>query len=278
MGKHPFLREGRLSELEIVTGCEGCHGSGIASNPLQWETSAGLPQGIGRKNPDGSLGNCGACHGPHDFAVSRARRPEACGTCHVGPEHPETEIYRESKHGTIYRTFGRRWNWKAPSSHWIAGRDYRTPTCAACHISGTGNLTASHDVGLRLSWELQSSPTVRHDGEDWGAARIRMETVCRPCHAATWIRAHFDRLDRMVHEINAIYEAPLKRHMAGLYEKKTLDGALLSDESLEIAWLEMGRRESRSAKMGAAMMGPDMTWWRGLYALKKRFIAIQEGR
>ncbi|MGO9393365.1 MAG: hypothetical protein ACLP7A_01985 [Desulfobaccales bacterium] len=32
----------------------------------------------------------------------------------------------------------------------------------------------------------------------------------------------------------------------------------------------------RRARMGAAMMAPDYTWWHGFYELKKRFCAIME--
>jgi hypothetical protein len=41
--------------------------------------------GIGRINLDGSLGSCSACHSRHDFSPRRARQPENCGKCHLGP-------------------------------------------------------------------------------------------------------------------------------------------------------------------------------------------------
>ena len=59
--------------------------------------------GIGRINLDGSLGSCSACHSRHDFSARRARQPENCGKCHLGPDHPQKEIYEESKHGVAYR-------------------------------------------------------------------------------------------------------------------------------------------------------------------------------
>ena len=105
------------------TGCQQCHGSRIA---LQSTTGAsitaddlapddtGLPTnaaavaaiardtdgkpifspgtwpntGIGRLNLDGSSGSCSACHSRHDFSRRRARQPENCGKCHLGPDHP----------------------------------------------------------------------------------------------------------------------------------------------------------------------------------------------
>ena len=59
--------------------------------------------GIGRLNLDGSRGSCSACHSRHDFSPRRARQPENCGKCHLGPDHPQKEIYEESKHGVAYR-------------------------------------------------------------------------------------------------------------------------------------------------------------------------------
>jgi hypothetical protein len=41
--------------------------------------------GIGRLNLDGSNGSCSACHSRHDFSPRRARQPENCGKCHLGP-------------------------------------------------------------------------------------------------------------------------------------------------------------------------------------------------
>ena len=68
--------------------------------------------GIGRLNLDGSLGSCAACHSRHDFSPRRARQPENCGKCHLGPDHPDIEIYEASKHGQVYHSDGENWVWK----------------------------------------------------------------------------------------------------------------------------------------------------------------------
>ncbi len=67
-------------------------------DPDTWPNS-----GIGRVNPDGSKGTCAACHGRHAFSSAQARQPENCGNCHMGPDHPQIEIYNESKHGIQFR-------------------------------------------------------------------------------------------------------------------------------------------------------------------------------
>jgi len=138
----------------VVAGCEGCHGSMI-------EISNGRPDkgwpntGIGRINPDGSLGACTACHGRHSFSVAQARTPEACAKCHIGPDHPQVEVYNESMHGIIYRAKINEMN--LDSKPWIAGVDYSAaPTCATCHQSATLTQPATHDIGERLSWNLRA--------------------------------------------------------------------------------------------------------------------------
>jgi hypothetical protein len=66
-------------------------------DPATWPNA-----GVGRLNLDGSKGSCTSCHTRHRFSVAEARKPEACDQCHLGPDHPQIEIYEESKHGTIY--------------------------------------------------------------------------------------------------------------------------------------------------------------------------------
>ena len=107
--------------------------------------------GIGRINPDGSEGSCAACHSRHEFSAAQARTPDTCGKCHMGPDHPQIEIYNESKHGIAYRANVDKMN--LDNAKWIVGEDYSAaPTCATCHMSATKNQRVTHDVGMRISW------------------------------------------------------------------------------------------------------------------------------
>jgi len=87
----------------VVNGCWQCHGSEVkvmkdgSLDPATWPNT-----GIGRINPDKSRGSCSACHSRHKFSVEQARNPENCGKCHMGPDHPQEEIYYESKHGIAF--------------------------------------------------------------------------------------------------------------------------------------------------------------------------------
>ena len=183
----PWLNKGMNSDNERRTGCFNCHGTIIkidakgSLDPATWPNV-----GVGRINMDGSKGSCTSCHTRHRFSVGEARRPEACDQCHLGPDHPQIEIYNESKHGTMYRAYEREYNFDAAGGTWTAGVDYRAPTCAACHMSGSGKVLTSHDVTERLSWETQAPLTVRPAdfkplpaGTDWQVERGKMKAVCQ---------------------------------------------------------------------------------------------------
>ncbi|WP_306304054.1 multiheme c-type cytochrome [Desulfosarcina cetonica] len=152
----PWLNKGMNSDNERKVGCYHCHGTVVAIDDTGNLDRTTWPNvGVGRLNLDGSKGSCTSCHTRHRFAVSEARKPEACDSCHLGPDHPQIEIYNESKHGTIYHAFGNKFNFDAAPGTWTAGTDYRAPTCAACHMSGTGKVMGTHDVTERISWETQ---------------------------------------------------------------------------------------------------------------------------
>ncbi len=182
---------------DAVNGCWQCHGAIIkfkrdAKGEIVRTGAEGKPlidpdtwpnSGIGRLNPDGSKGSCHACHSRHSFEAKLSRAPENCGKCHMGPDHPQIEIYNESKHGIAF--YANRDKMALNKGSWILGKDYSAaPTCASCHVSSymTTNGVASahsHDVGDRISWTLRpvvstkSNLVVFNDGfkEDYPETR-----------------------------------------------------------------------------------------------------------
>ncbi|HPD46378.1 MAG TPA: multiheme c-type cytochrome [Anaerohalosphaeraceae bacterium] len=278
----PWLNEGLNNEVERITGCEHCHGSVVKAldgklDPATWPNT-----GVGRINPDGSRGSCSSCHTRHKFSLAEARKPEACGQCHLGPDHPQIEIYNESKHGAIYHAEGHAWNWGAPPGAWAPGVDYRTPTCSVCHMSQIGGVDGTHDVTERLAWETQAPLTIRPSEfkplpakTKWREEREKMKGVCRACHSSTWAEGHFDRLDKAVENYNEIYYKPARKLIDELYEKNLLSRDKALDEKLEIDMYELWHHEGRRARFGAAMMAPDYAWWHGFYELKKRCMEIE---
>jgi hypothetical protein len=124
--------------------CLQCHGTKVKflgtktdivfGLPVQMAVYDGYPNhGVGRVNPDGSRGSCTACHPRHSFDIALARSPYTCGQCHLDPDVPAYNVWKESKHGNIWFVHHGQYNMKAPA--WKPGVDFTAPTCATCHMS-----------------------------------------------------------------------------------------------------------------------------------------------
>ncbi len=246
--------------------------------------------GIGRLNLDGSLGSCSACHSRHDFSPRRARQPENCGKCHLGPDHPQKEIYEESKHGVAFRDLKDKMNLDAES--WVLGKDYsQAPTCASCHMSANingGKIT--HDPGERISWTnrppislvmdtdvahkvvTESDPVKRQamvvDTAD--AKRQRMKAACSVCHTPNYINSFYSQYDDLVLLFNEKFAKPGTAIMAEL-SRQGLISKTQFDDKIEWTWFYLWHHEGRRARHGAAMMAPDYTHWHGMYEVSERF-------
>jgi hydroxylamine dehydrogenase len=279
----PWLNDGMNSDAELLAGCYACHGTVLKIKDGKLDAKTWPNTGVGRINLDGSKGSCTSCHTRHRFSVMEARKPEACGQCHLGPDHPQIEIYTESKHGAIYNAFGDEYNWDAAPGTWSPGVDFRSPTCASCHMSGAGSVMTSHDVTERLSWELQAPLTVKPEyfkpfpsKMNSNTERDKMKEICIQCHGKNWVDNHYVKLDNVVYEYNEKYFKPAKKMLNELYKKGLLDKTRFFDERLEIEFYELWHHEGRRARMGAAMMAPDYSWWHGFYECKKRFNNFME--
>ncbi|MFW5487097.1 MAG: multiheme c-type cytochrome [Desulfovibrio sp.] len=280
----PWLNKGMNSDIERQAGCYVCHGTVLKMDADgRLDKSTWPNTGVGRLNLDGSLGSCTSCHTRHRFSVMEARKPGACGQCHLGPDHPQIEIYTESKHGDITKAFGSTYNWTAAPGTWTPGVDYRAPTCASCHMSGSGPVMTSHDVTERLAWEAQAPLTVRPSEfaafpakTDWKVEREKMKSVCNQCHGNVWTNDHFDKYDKVILAYNDVYFKPAKKLLDDLYAKGLLSKEKFFDEHLELQFYELWHHEGRRARMGTAMMAPDYAWWHGFYECKARFNAFFE--
>lgn len=272
-----------MDHAATLRGCQACHGTNMTGTDTT-DFTVWPNNGIGRINPDGSRGSCAACHTRHTFSVAEARKPETCGQCHMGPDHPQIEIYMESKHGNIYQSEGDSWNWS--SEEWVAGVDYRAPTCASCHMSAAPGVEATHDVSSRLSWELEPAISTRtnnianslelpfSDGSTWEEKQGRMKSVCKQCHSTTWVDNYYKQADLAVELYNQQF-TEAKAIVDKLYD----DGLLTEDsfdEPIEFKIYEMWHHEGRRARMGAFMMGPDYVQWHGFYELLKARVEIEE--
>ncbi len=253
-----------------IQGCESCHGAKVkvdpsAANklsPLTWPNS-----GIGRINPDGSLGSCNACHSRHAFTKVQSRQPESCSKCHLGPDHPQKEVYEASKHGNAYYTQVDKMNLAA--ERWIVGEDYyAAPTCATCHMSASPEQAFTHDVGERISWTLR--PVVSTKKENWRQRRENMRRVCRNCHAGSFVHGHYVQFDATVRLYNEKFAEPAMDVM-DIYRRKKIGTPAAFSNTIEWTFWELWHHEGRRARHGASMMGPDYTWWHGMYEVAKHF-------
>jgi hypothetical protein len=280
----------------VAVGCLQCHGSTVKVLPNGKFDPATWPNtGIGRINPDGSAGSCSACHTRHSFSKAQAREPQTCGKCHLGPDHPQMEIYQESKHGILWDVSKGRLN--LDKSPWRAGVEYTAaPSCASCHMGATRTQGVTHDVGERISWTLRppvstklnmvvfadlskedrpegaALPKVGDEvkGKDgvtrkvqeiltWQQRREKMQDVCTACHASGQVSGFYQQFDGAVLLYNEKF-----------YKANKLTAAPM-DEKLEWTYYELWHHQGRRARHGASMSGPDYAWWHGFYEVAKSF-------
>jgi hydroxylamine dehydrogenase len=253
-------------------GCKQCHGSTVVVKAGQLDSATWPNTGIGRINPDKSKGSCTACHSRHIFSVAQARQPEICGKCHLGPDHPQMEVWQESKHGARYyeaTQAGQNLNLGLPAGEWLPGRDYSAgPTCASCHVSATPGQGVTHDVGARISWTLR--PAISTKLTDWQKKRSAMQDVCQQCHGSTFTAGFYNQFDDVVNLYNDKFGKPAKDIMDSLTAKKLLTTQPF-DAQIKWIYYELWHHEGRRARHGAAMAGPDYTWWHGMYEVAKVF-------
>ncbi len=264
------------------SGCQQCHGSKIAmqfdGQKQIYRDKNGKPlidratwpnSGIGRINLDGSIGTCTACHSRHRFSIEMARRPDNCGKCHLGPDHPQKEIYNESKHGIAFVTADQQGKMHMDEKEWIVGQTYSAaPTCATCHMSATRNQKRTHNPGQRITWTLR--PIVSKRQENWEKKKRDMVDVCGNCHAPDWIEGHYTQYDEVVELYNNKFAKPAKKIMDSLRRAELITKTPF-DDKIEWTFFYLWHHEGRRARMGASMMAPDYTQWHGFFEVAERF-------
>lgn len=303
-GKIVHARPDLLTQYD---SCYHCHGTLVevkgkqtretSMGTMEFPILSGWPnQGVGRVNPDGSLGSCAACHTRHAFAVETARQPYTCSQCHKGPDVPAYKVYSVSKHGNIFFTQGKEWDFK--NIPWKVGKDFTAPTCAACHVSlvidGEGEVVAerTHRMNDRLPWrhfgliyahphprspdttiirnkaglplptELSGEPAGAYliDHKEQGRRRQTMQKGCLSCHSRNWVEGHFRRLENTIKTTNQLTRTATQI-MTQAWEKGLAKGPAQKDspfnEALEKKWVEQWLFFANSTRLASAMMGAD---------------------
>lgn len=226
---------------------------------------------IGKPNPDGSIGNCNKCHLRHEFSIEQVRKPEVCGQCHLGPDHPQMEIYHESAHGVMYQTDGAKWNWSQKPGR-LTTKDMPAPTCATCHMSGFGNQSTTHDVGQRLSKFLFAA--VSKDRPNSFEGREAMKSICANCHSNKFIEKQYAKADSVTTFINSKVDEA-SHIIKGLIKDKIISNKPFAT-SISFEAFDLWHYYGRTAKFGAYMGGADFVQWHGVYPLLKQLTKIKE--
>jgi hydroxylamine dehydrogenase len=272
-----------LSDAPNEVGCMQCHGTQIKLDengrptPETWPNS-----GMGNIYPDGATGNCSACHTRHKFSIAEARKPYACASCHLGPDHPDIEVYENSKHGQIFDAEGHEWNWNTSPDAWEPG-DYRAPTCATCHMSGIGELKTTHNITERLYWNLWAKESKVRNSNDVMSpilgngpeGREKMREVCSACHGELHTDSFFEQGDKAVRLYNEGYWAPAKKMHDDLEAKGLLTENPWIDE-FQITYYHLWHHQGRRARHGAMMAGPDWAHWHGFFELQQDLYKLEQ--
>jgi len=304
------FKEGKVvsepsDSLTQAETCFYCHGTILQVTGIQTRDTVlgemdfpeidGWPnQGVGRVNPDKSLGACSACHTRHQFSIKMARKPYTCKECHVGPDVPAFKVYTASKHGNIFSSMSDTWNFNAVP--WTIGRDFIAPTCAACHISQLANVDGdqvaerTHQVSNRLSWRIfgliYAHPQPRSPdttiiknkdgltlptGFDGSVAKnwlidektatdrtASMQAICRNCHDTGWVTAHWQRYEHTIRTSNAAVLTATSI-MGEIWENRFAEGLSEGknpfDEAVEKKWQDAWLFYANTIRFTSAMAG-----------------------
>ena len=245
-------------------------------DPATWPNT-----GMGRLNPDGSKGSCSACHLRHNFSLAQARQPENCGRCHLGPDHPQMEVYTESKHGIAFAANRIRFHDGMDEKEWIPGAHYEQgPTCSSCHMGATKTQPVTHDVGDRISWTLRPPVSEKIDAAALEQGPRRQE-LGGPTggHAGGLHQLPRSGVGGQLLPPVRQPGEPLQRQVRPSGHRAVQDGPgpglftndVNFDDKIEFTYFLLWHHEGRRARHGAAMMGPDYTQWHGMFEVADRF-------
>ncbi|HKY59812.1 MAG TPA: multiheme c-type cytochrome [Gemmatimonadota bacterium] len=275
-------------------GCDPCHAQAGATDAKYWSDEQ-------KKYVDSSSlqyrNGCIACHTRHAFSLVEARKPEACYTCHMGPDHPNYEAYMSSKHGSIYAARGDEWDWTAP----MAEARWEAPSCAYCHmvyVDDAGARTSSHNMSRKIVWGMGVQAASGQledilDNPENRAKRFEMVRLCMTCHSEDKARGYLRSAD--AHKLAGdalVVEA--REILAGLYDDGLIEpshgwraagllpgprfsavdlpseiamhwpaGLYYDVTTVEREYFDMFFFSNLKSYKGAFHMSPDYAWWYG---------------
>jgi len=213
--------------------------------------------------------SCAACHSNHDTDLAIVRSPAVCATCHMGPDHPQWEVWKTSKHGTLYDSKG------------------LGPSCQDCHFEGSG-----HNVSAGIAYP---SSGFRYDEAQTQKKRDFMLDLCVKCHGRNFSRRELDNTDAIREQSTAMVEqaAEIIRelHDEGLLDpmpderpphplrgnELVLDQQILFEDvsHIERLYFKMKKFDLAKTLVGGYHQNPDYTHWYGNAELKMDLVDIR---
>lgn len=259
-----------------LTECQFCHQDG-SSLPVSTVHCARFLKQSGPMRQAGCNrchmveNSCGSCHANHLTDLALVRDPQVCAKCHMGPDHPQWEMWKTSQHGQVYKVRG------AADG----------PDCQACHLPDGG-----HDVSRGITLSPAGKP---HDRDAVAVERKEMLAVCARCHARSFAERELERGDliraqarALVDEAKAIIEDLADRDLLrpSLTDRTAhplrgkalvLDGQMLYEDisHIERLFFKMQKYDFSKTWKGAFHQNPDYTHWYGNAELKMDLVDIR---
>jgi len=299
----PTLHWQPMAQVEGLKGCGGCHRVGL-------KTEGEVKDLVDKKSGFG-VSSCDVCHTRHVFSVDEARSPQACGTCHMGVDHPQWEMYSSSKHGVRFLLKQSR----------ILPEDAAAPTCQSCHFpdGSHANRTAWGYLAIRLPYPedaqwagdrqvimqalgifdpmgkpaprmavIETYKFINFSEDDWKVEREKMLKSCNDCHSVNFARTELEKGDRMIREADGLMAEGI-RTVAALYREGLLkkpeyysyafpdllalhNAPTVIEQTLFSMFLEYRMRTIQ----GAFHASPDYSFWYGWARMQRSLAEIRE--
>lgn len=299
----PTIHWQPMALIEGMKGCGACHKIGMKSEAEIKEL----------KKSGQIFGNasCDSCHTRHTFSVQEAKQPQACSTCHMGFDHPQWEMYSNSKHGVRFLL----------KQNKMLPEDVAAPTCQTCHMQeGNHAVRAAWGfLAVRLplpedkQWAadratiLQALGVLSPDGkptgrlevvkaadlarltqEEWQKDRDKMINTCHQCHSVNFATAELEKGDGMIRAADRLMAEAILT-IAGLYKDGVLkqpktyaypfpdlltfhDAPTVIEQKLFVMYLEHRMRTFQ----GTFHANPDYALWYGWSEMQRSLTEIRE--
>jgi hydroxylamine dehydrogenase len=109
----------------------------------------------------------------------------------MGVDHYEYEFWYNSYHGKIYMMEGDTWDWDKK----MKPQNYRTPTCAYCHMGEDGN----HNVqNASTEYAHMGMFQLNRGAPKHKAKRDAWVKKCQGCHSPRWAKMHLEAMDEQI--------------------------------------------------------------------------------